>query len=54
MYTLFETAIKYGFERYISAITALKAFEIASYFCSLLPRYDKNLRFQNCSASEMQ
>ena len=51
---LFETSIKYGFERYISAITALKVFEITSCFCSFSPCYDQNLHFQNCYASEMQ
>ena len=49
---ILQATIAYGFERHISATSALEIFEISSYFFKFPPCCDENLHFQNCFASE--
>ena len=49
---ILQATIAYGFERHISATSALEILEISSYFFKFPPCCDENLHFQNCFASE--
>ncbi len=49
---ILQAVITYGFERHLSATSALEIFEISSYFFKFPPCCDENLHFQNCFASE--